>query len=136
MLSTPIFGRFALSLRSKSISIGMSVGYAKSLGVTKSETSSETKTITLTKTDYSLEQTKEKIEAQIARLQNGSSLGMWRFATYILSKDYTVSNNVANMYLSLTQGDESYVECSATNSWNVNRNGYGRLVDTIKRREK
>lgn len=114
-----------------SISIGMSVGYAKSLGVTKSETSSETKTITLTKTDYSLEQTKEKIEAQIARLQNGSSLGMWRFATYILSKDYTVSNNVANMYLSLTQGDESYVECSATNSWNVNRNGYGRLVDTI-----
>ena len=114
-----------------SISIGMSVGYAKSLGVTKSETSSETKTITLTKTDYSLEQTKEKIEAQIARLQNGSSLGMWRFATYILSKDYTVSNNVANMYLSLTQGDESYVECSATNSWNVNRNGYGRLVETI-----
>lgn len=112
-------------------SVGVSAGYAKSLGVSKSEGKTEGETITLTKTDNSLELTKEKIESQITRLQNGASLGMWRFATYILSKDYAVANNVANMYRSLTQGDDSYVECAATNVWNVSKKGSGDSVSTI-----
>ena len=122
---TPFFGASAGQ------SFGVGIGYAKSLGVTKTESASNTNTITLTKTDNSLEQTKAKIESQISRLQNGSSLGMWRFATYILSKDYAVANNVANMYRSLTQGDDSYVECAATNVWNVSKRGSDSSVETI-----
>lgn len=114
---------------SVSKSLNFNVGYAKTLGVSKSESISENETLTLTNTDYSLEQTKEKIEAQITRFQNGASLGMWKFATYVLSKDYANANNVANMYRSLTQGDDSYVECAATNIWNSGKKG---STDNVK----
>ena len=56
---------------------------------------------------------------------------MWHFATYILSKDYAVANNVANMYRSLTQGDDSYIEYSSANSWNVNKRGESEYVEII-----
>lgn len=46
-----------------------------------------------------------------------AALGMWDFAAYIFSRNYDMAKNVAHMYLSLTQGEESYLEQAAINVW-------------------
>lgn len=45
------------------------------------------------------------------------ALGMWEFGAYVISRDYNTASNVANMYLSLTQGENSYLEQAAINVW-------------------
>lgn len=45
------------------------------------------------------------------------ALGMWEFATYVISHNYNTASNVAHMYLSLTQGENSYLEQAAVNVW-------------------
>lgn len=57
------------------------------------------------------------LDAQIRRYDQSSALGMWDFAAYVISEDYDVSSNVAHTYLSLTQGEESYLSNAAINTW-------------------
>lgn len=44
-------------------------------------------------------------------------MGMWEFAAYIISGSPVIANNVAHMYLALTQGNESFVTRTAVNCW-------------------
>ena len=57
------------------------------------------------------------LESQIKRMDQCTALGMWDFAAYIFSHNYDMAKNVAHMYLSLTQGEESYLEQAAINVW-------------------
>ncbi|MGL5150939.1 MAG: hypothetical protein ACRC7N_10260 [Clostridium sp.] len=41
----------------------------------------------------------ELLENQMKRLEQSTALGMWDFATYVLSEDQNVANNVAHTYL-------------------------------------
>lgn len=67
--------------------------------------------------NYGVKHTLEIIEAQIKRIEESASLGMWEFASYIISDSPVIANNVAHMYLALTQGEESYLTKAAVNFW-------------------
>ncbi|OPZ93365.1 MAG: AAA-like domain protein [Firmicutes bacterium ADurb.Bin419] len=88
--------------------------------------------ITLTYTAYDVKVLLERLENQMKRLEEGEALGMWNFAAYVLSNDFTTANNVASMYKSLTQGTESFIEKSTVNSWNaIDENAY-KSIGAIK----
>ena len=102
------------------------VGISGSLGYTGGKTRSYTGTesLTLTHTIYDVKNTLDRIERQVARLAMCEGLGMWDFAAYVLSKDYSVTNNISNMYRSLTQGEDSYIQKATINIWdNAELNG-------------
>lgn len=73
--------------------------------------------ITQSYTNYAVTHTLEVIENQIKRVEESSALGMWEFASYIISESPVVANNVAHMYLALTQGEESYMSSASVNLW-------------------
>lgn len=73
--------------------------------------------LTQTYTNYGIQHTLEVIEAQIDRIEESSALGMWEFASYIISDSPVIANNVAHMYLALTQGEKSYLTKTAVNFW-------------------
>lgn len=82
-----------------------------------SHTAEQSHGITETHTDYAIKHTQELIESQIKRMDQCAALGMWDFAAYVFSPNYDTAKNVAHMYLSLTQGEESYMEQAAINIW-------------------
>ena len=102
---------------SKGVSAGINFGlnFARSSTVTESAGKSEG--ITQTLMNYNIKHALEILEKQLQRYEQSSALGMWDFAAYVLSPDYGVASNVAHTYISLTQGDESYMTYSAVNKW-------------------
>ena len=67
--------------------------------------------------NHNIQHALELLEGQMKRLEQSTALGMWDFAAYVLSEDRNVANNVAHTYLSLTQGESSYMSSSAVNLW-------------------
>jgi hypothetical protein len=105
------------------VSFGVNYGmsFARSSTVTASVGKNEG--ITQSFTNYTIKHSLDYLESQMKRLDQASALGMWDFAAYVLSEDANVANNVAHAYLSLTQGEESYLSRAAVNSW---RGDFGR----------
>lgn len=108
---------------SHGVNFGFNFGVSFSRSASMSRTATVTKGITRSHTDYAIQHTMELIEQQVKRLEQCAALGMWNFAAYVLSPDYGMVNNVAHMYLSLTQGEESYMERAAVNIWSAKRAG-------------
>ena len=73
--------------------------------------------ITQTYTNYSVKHTLEILEKQLERIDASSALGMWEFASYVISSSPVVANNVAHMYLALTQGEGSFISSAAVHLW-------------------
>ena len=104
---------------------GVGTGYNASanFGVSFSRSSSVTvnvgknESLTQTYTNYGVTHTLEILESQIKRIEESSALGMWEFASYVISDSPVIANNVAHMYLALTQGEESYLTKAAVNFW-------------------
>lgn len=119
------YNRNTTNTEGTSTSSGMSTGYNASanFGVSFSRSSSVTanvgknESLTQTYTNYGVQHTLEIIESQLKRIEESSALGMWEFASYIISDSPVIANNVAHMYLALTQGEESYLTKSAVNFW-------------------
>lgn len=95
------------------INFGVNFGKIANYNVTVGNNKAETKTCT----NYAVKHSLELIEEQVKRLEQCLALGMWGFAAYSVSKDALIANNVATMYLALTQGEESYLSQSAINFW-------------------
>lgn len=72
---------------------------------------------TLSYTNHQVKSLLERLDEQMKKLAQCEALGMWRFAAYVLSDEYSVAENIAQMYRSLTQGDSSYIEQTAVNIW-------------------
>ena len=87
---------------SANVSMGRSSIASRSGGTTTGSTA--------TYTDYVVKHSQELLENQVKRMDQCSALGMWNFAAYVISPDYGTANNVAHMYLSLTQWEQSYME--------------------------
>lgn len=102
-----------------------SVGYNASanFGVNFSRASSVTaqigknEGITQNYTNFGVKHTLDVLEKQLKRMDESSALGMWEFASYVVAKSPVVANNVAHMYLALTQGDESFMTRASVNLW-------------------
>ena len=91
------------------------INFTRSSGITQQLGQSETTTLTFT--NYAVKHTLELLEEQMKRLEQCAALGMWDFAAYVISPSYSCANDVAHMYLSLTQGEKSYMEQAAINIW-------------------
>ena len=97
------------------IGVNFGVSFSRSASVTAQLGSNEG--ITQFYTNYGVQHTLEILETQIKRLEESSSLGMWEFAAYVISEDPVMANNVAHMYMALTQGEESYMTKAALTLW-------------------
>jgi len=78
--------------------------------------------ITQNYSNYGVSHTLEIIENQLKRVEESSALGMWEFASYVISESPVAANNVAHMYLALTQGEESFMTSAAINLWDGQEN--------------
>lgn len=87
--------------------------------------------ITQTYGNYGVQHTLEVIENQLKRLEESSALGMWEFASYIISESPVIANNVAHMYFALTQGNDSYMTKAAINLWDGEEN-QGEAMNILK----
>ena len=84
---------------------------------TQSKAMGENKGRTQSCTNFAVKHMLDLLENQVKRLDESAALGMWEFSAYVISPDYNMASNVAYMYLSLTQGEHSYLEQAAVNVW-------------------
>ena len=113
--------------RNESVSSGFSTVEGSSDGTTDtvnygiSRTEGYTKGIsegmTLTLHDKSIEDTLERINKQLKRIDEFESLGMYECAAYFLSDDQYAAEVAASTYKALMRGENSGVEIAAINSW-------------------
>lgn len=73
-------------------------------------------------TDFTIKNTLQNIEKQINRLELALALGLWNFSGYVLSKNPSDAQNIANSYIAMTQGNNSFLYVPAVNSWGVYSN--------------
>lgn len=112
--------------------VGLSGGFGHSWGGSVSAHGDESVEVT----NYNIQHTLEILEKQMQRLDTCSALGMWDFSGYVFSRDFEITEKVARMYLSLTQGNESFYEQPSTNTWNGTRadaNGNRAIIREIMR---
>ena len=84
---TPVQGNFNASATSlKQVSLG------------KNETASSSNGFTFSYTNHKVKTLLERLDEQMKRLNHCEALGMWRFAAYVLSDDYSVAENIAQIY--------------------------------------
>ena len=114
---TSAVGAFA----STSLGGNFGVNFARSSTVTS--TIGKNESITRHHVNYSIRHAIELLEEQMKRLEQGSAMGLWDFAAYIVGDESAVVSNVAHTYLALTQGEQSYISQGSINVWR------GDLVD-------
>lgn len=107
--------------RSFSSVMGSSDGTTDTVNYGISETEGYTKGIsegmTLTLHDKSIENTLERINKQLKRIDEFESLGMYECAAYFLSDNQYAAEVAASTYKALMRGENSGVEIAAINSW-------------------
>ena len=88
-------------------------------GISKTEgyTKGISEGMTLTLHDKSIEDTLERINKQLKRIDEFESLGMYECAAYFLSDDQYAAEVAASTYKALMRGENSGVEIAAINSW-------------------
>lgn len=99
------------------VNCGVSAGVGLGRVVNEMAQIGESKGETRTFTNYGVKHLLDTIEKQMARFEESESLGMWKFAAYAISANVNIAEDVAHMYLSLTQGKDSFVSKAAVNVW-------------------
>lgn len=112
------------------VHFGFQVGGNLSQMVNNAQQAGKSTGVTKTYTNYAVKHLLDTIEKQIARIEESTALGMWNFAAYAVSADANTAVDVAHMYLSLTQGDNSFVSKSAVNLWKGGREGVANVDKT------
>lgn len=129
-------GRMTVNAIGAATNLGLNFGlnFARSSSVTVLLGKNDT--LTQSFINYDVKNTLELIEKQIKRIEQSTALGMWDFAAYFISENQSIAANAANMYLSLTQGEDSYLSRSAVNLWGNNpdsKESISRMTEFIKR---
>lgn len=116
-------GRAVTKSLTSTVGLFASQSFGGNFGVNFARTSTVTATIgknegiSQTHTNYSIKHALDLLEQQMQRLEQGTALGLWEFAAYVLCKDPSIANNVAHSYLALTQGEESFLSQASVNLW-------------------
>lgn len=111
--------------------IGGGLGYGYSWGNSKTITNGKTETdgtsssISIGQSDntsytyksYTVQNLLQKLEEAMKRITQSQSTGLWKFSSYVMSKNSATSINVANYIKGLTQGKDSYIEPSLIQEW-------------------
>ncbi|MBQ9539146.1 MAG: DUF87 domain-containing protein [Treponema sp.] len=127
----------------KMLSLGLSGGYGYSWG--KIDTNSESKSITdgtnhnvtlgssenttYTYKSYQVNDLLQNLEMNIKRITESKATGLWKTATYVLSKDGDTASRVANYLRGLTQGDESFLETAIVQQWKKETDDTGKDIE-------
>jgi len=111
------------SFASQSLGANFGANFARTSTV--SATIGKNEGISQTHVNYTIKHALSVLERQMKRLEEGMSLGLWGFAAYVVSDDFNMANNVAYTYLSLLEGEESFVTQSAVNSWRGDTQNHG-----------
>lgn len=74
-----------------------------------------------TYSNYGVKHSLEIIENQLKRIEEAEAIGQWEFAAYFVSQDINVTNNIAHMYLALTQGENSFMSTGVLECWDGER---------------
>ena len=61
----------------------------------------------------------EKIDKQLKRIEECESAGMWEFAAYFRADNRGTSETAASIYRSLISGEQTCLEHSAINTWDI-----------------
>lgn len=85
--------------------------------------------------NHNIKHTLEILDEHMKRLEESTALGRWKFASYVISEDYSTTKTAAHMYLALTQGEQSYISQSAINIWHSNEDNdeAASIIDSISR---
>ena len=111
--------------------IGGSLGYGYGWGSSKATTTAdgkttgfsnsvsigESKTTSYNYKSYMVSDLVNRLEKSIKRVEEGQGTGLWKYAVYVISNEAKVSENVASSLMSITQGNESYLEPSYIQNW-------------------
>lgn len=118
---------------SSSTMFNFGVNFARASTITAQVGTSDS--ISQTYINYGIKHTLEIIESQVQRIEESSALGMWDFAAYIVSDSPVIANNVAHMYLALTQGEKSYTTKASVNFWDgdVDENAVLSILSSVER---
>ena len=84
---------------------------------TEGSTSGSSKNMMLTMQNKTLQNTLKRIDAQLQRIEDCESVGMWECAAYFLSDNQETAEMAAGTYKALMKGQNSGVESSAINFW-------------------
>lgn len=107
--------------RGSSTVTGSSDGTTDTVNHSVSKTEGQTRGISeglgLSLHDKSVEDTLERINKQLKRIDEFESLGMYECAAYFLSDDQSAAEVAASTYKALMRGENSGVETAAINSW-------------------
>lgn len=119
--------------KGRSLSANFGVSFSRSSSVTAQVGKNES--LTQTYTNYGIKHTLDIIEQQLTRIEESSALGMWEFASYVISESPVMANNVAHMYMALTQGEESYLTKAAVNFWDgdINTKESRIILDSVQK---
>ena len=117
--TTNAFSKTAGIFSSTSFGVNFGMSFARSSNVSASIGKNEG--IDQSFENYNIQHALELLQEQMKRLEQSTALGLWDFAAYVLSQDRNIANNVAHTYLSLTQGESSYMSSSAVNLWRGDR---------------
>ena len=90
-------------------------------GISFGESKSSTRGASVEINQYAVSHTMEIIEKQMDRIEHCAALGAYDFSAYVLSPNCQLASEVAHMYMSLTQGNESYYEKPSINVWNAQK---------------
>lgn len=99
------------------VNFGISAGVNIAKAVNNMSQLGKNEGVTRTYTNYAVKHLLDTIEKQNNRLEECDALGMWNFAAYAISSDPNIAEDVAHMYLSLTQGTDSFMSKAAINLW-------------------
>lgn len=100
---------------STNFGVNFGASFARSSSITA--TIGKNEGITQHYTNFNIKNALELLESQMKRFEQSMALGMWDFAAYVISEDHNIANNVAHSYISLTQGEESYLSQASINLW-------------------
>lgn len=104
-------------------SVTESINDTVTVGTNSSLSLSESESETITTKSYLVSDLITKLEALIKRINECQSMGMFSTAAYIISENQNMSKNVANFWLSLMKGDQSFLEASVNQTWYSFGNG-------------
>ncbi|QHT59013.1 ATP-binding protein [Paenibacillus lycopersici] len=98
---------------------GTTTSVNESSTATQGQQLGDSQNMTLTLQDKTIIGMLDRIDLQLARLQEFESLGMWECAAYFMSENPYAAEMAASTYKALMRGEHSGVELSAINSWGL-----------------
>ncbi|WP_066802468.1 ATP-binding protein [Moraxella oblonga] len=102
---------------SSSSSAGKTDGKTDTTGYSTGTSSSQSGTLGIDIQNRAVNELLTQIDVHLTRLNNARSYGGWRTASYFIAKDSYVTQSLASMFAGNTRGQESYIENTATNTW-------------------